>query len=96
MGTYDYGPWEATLSQTFQSHYQDEGNTRTVGAYSLWDLSASYKGLKNWTFSAGIKNLFDRDPPASAQGEAFQVGYDPTYADPRGRFFWGAVKYVFK
>jgi iron complex outermembrane recepter protein len=43
-----------------------------------------------------VKNLFDRDPPASDQAEAFQVGYDPTYADPHGRFWWGMVKYTFK
>ena len=69
---------------------------RLVGSYSLWDLGGAYSGFKNWTLSAGVKNIFDTNPPASNQTQAFQVGYDPTYADPRGRFIWGSVKYAFK
>jgi iron complex outermembrane receptor protein len=93
---YNYGPWQGTLAQTFQNGYLDQGDTRRVGSYSLWDLSGGYTGIKNLTVQLGVKNLFDRDPPFTRQGSTFQVGYDPTYGDPRGRFWWGSLKYAFK
>jgi len=93
---YDNGPWRGTLTELFQTHYKDDGGERTVGSYTLWDISGSYAGFKNWTLSVGIRNLLDTNPPACAQGQDFQVGYDPTYADPRGRQYLGSVKYTFK
>jgi iron complex outermembrane recepter protein len=96
---YDYGPWAATLTELYQSSYKDDTSTgidRDVGAYTVWDISGAYTGFKNVTLSAGIKNLLDRNPPTSLQQQAFQVGYDPTYSDPRGRLFWGSLKYTFK
>jgi len=96
---YDYGPWAATLTQLYQDSYQDDttaGITRNVGSYTVWDISGAYTGFKNLTLSAGIKNLIDTNPPTSLQQQAFQVGYDPTYADPRGRLYWAGVKYTFK
>jgi len=96
---YDYGPWAATLTQLYQDSYQDDttaGITRNVGSYTVWDISGAYTGFKNVTLSAGIKNLIDTNPPTSVQQQAFQVGYDPTYADPRGRLYWASVKYSFK
>jgi iron complex outermembrane receptor protein len=96
---YDYGPWAATITQLYQNSYKDDttsGIDRTVGSYSLYDISGTYKGFKNLALSLGIKNLLDTNPPASVQGQAFQVGYDPTYADPRGRLYWAGVKYTFR
>jgi len=43
-----------------------------------------------------VRNLLDTAPPLTNQQGAFQVGYDPTYADPRGRTFYAAVRYAFK
>jgi outer membrane receptor protein involved in Fe transport len=34
----------------------------------------------------GVRNLFNRDSPAS-NAPTSQAGYDPAYADPRGRFW---------
>jgi iron complex outermembrane receptor protein len=96
---YDYGPWAATLTQLHQDSYQDDttsGQICNVGSYTVWDISGAYTGFKNLTLSAGIKNLLDTNPPTSVQQQAFQVGYDPTYADPRGRLYWGGIKYTFK
>jgi iron complex outermembrane receptor protein len=42
-----------------------------------------------------VQNLLDRKPPYSRQGDYFQVGYDPTYADPRGRTFVLGARYNF-
>ena len=66
--TWDYGPWTATLANTYQSSYIDvttdaEGNLRRVGALSLWDIQGSYTGFKDWTLTLGVKNVLDTDPP---------------------------------
>jgi len=98
--TWSYGPWATTLAQTYQLGYYEpdpiEGGVRRVGSYSLWDLQAQYAGWRNVVLAAGVRNLFDRDPPVSNQNQAFQVGYDPTYADPRGRMYYATLRYVFR
>jgi iron complex outermembrane recepter protein len=93
---WNLGPWAATLTNVFQDSYTDNSGTRNVGSYSLWDLSGSYTGFKYFTLSIGVKNIFNTNPPASDQSQAFQVGYDPTYADPHGSFFWSQIKFTWK
>jgi hypothetical protein len=45
----------------------------------------------------GIRNLADTAPPLTNQyGASFHIGIDPVYADPRGRVFYGAIRYAFK
>lgn len=61
----------------------------------MWDAQARYAPSKNATFTLGVRNLFDRAPPVSSQFEDFQVGYDPSYADPRGRMFYGTLQVKF-
>ena len=69
---------------------------RRVGSYSVWDLQGRYTGFRNMTLTLGIRNALDTPPPVSNQATAFQVGIDPTYADPRGRMFYGAIRYAFR
>ncbi len=91
--------WRAALAYNWQSSYKEAVTgtvNRDVGQYETWDLSASYTGIKNLTIRAGIRNLLDRDPPYSAQNQYFQVGYDPTYADVRGRTYTLSATYQFK
>jgi len=70
-----------------------------VSDYSLLHLYATYTGAftKNLQLTAGIRNVFDRNPPYSNAGgqNFFQAGYDPGYADPRGRTFLLSAKYRF-
>jgi iron complex outermembrane receptor protein len=99
--SYDRGPLSVSLSQTFYLGYRDQqplddGSYRRVGSYSLWDLTASYKFDKAWTLHAGLKNLFDTNPPPSNQEYYFLAGYDPTYTDPRGRALYASLTYKFK
>ncbi len=42
----------------------------------------------------GVKNVFNRAPPVSNQTGSFQIGYDPTYADPRGRGYYLRIGYA--
>ena len=99
--TWGYGPWSTTVIQNFQTAYADvlsafTGEPRRVGVYETFDLQGSYSGIKGFTFTAGIKNVFDRDPPYSNLGgqRPFQSGYDPSYADVRGRFVYGNLRYA--
>ncbi len=96
------GPWGMTLGQSWQKGYNDippTGGTplRRVGVYQLYDLQLRYAGLKNLELRAGVRNLFDKDPPYSNSGgqTSFQGGYDPAYADPRGRTFYAGLTYKF-
>jgi len=98
---WNYGPWSATLANTYQSSYIDvntdfEGNQRRAGSLSLWDLQGSYTGFKDWTLTLGAKNLFDRNPPFTNSYLNNQAGYDPTYYDARARFIYGSIRYAFK
>jgi iron complex outermembrane receptor protein len=91
--------WSATLAQTFQEGYREAdaiGGARRAGSYSLIDLQTQYSGMRKVTLTLGVHNLFDRDPPLTTQNQAFQVGYDPTYADPRGRFIYASIAYSFR
>ncbi len=97
------GPWGFTLGQSWQKRYNDLPATtagtppRKVGVYELYDIQARYNGFKNVEVRAGIRNLLDKDPPYSNAGgrTSFQGGYDPAYADPRGRYFYGGLTYKF-
>ncbi len=99
--TWDFGPWSTNLANTYQTSYTDyqtdvNGNLRTASSMSLWDLQEQFTGIKHWTFTLGVKNLLDTNPPASNQQNTFQVGYDPSYYDARARFLYGIVKYAFR
>ena len=50
---WSYGPWGATLAQTYTSGYADEsldvsGVTRKVEPFAPWDLQGSYTGFSGW------------------------------------------------
>ncbi|KMN49523.1 hypothetical protein VL04_15040 [Chromobacterium violaceum] len=96
-----YGPWSTILSQNYKSGYTDQnatdnsnGSNHMVKPYSTWNLSASYVWNKQFTVTAGIKNLFDQEPPYSNQQRMTQQNYDPRFTDPTGRSFFlkGAYK----
>jgi iron complex outermembrane receptor protein len=66
---------------------------RRVGSYSVWDAQVGFSGVRNLKVTVGVKNLFDRDPPFSNGG---LHGYDPAYADPRGRTYYARLTYAFE
>jgi iron complex outermembrane receptor protein len=100
---YSTPTWGVTLGQSWQKGYNDLPATtpgtpiRRVGAYELYDVQARYTGFKDLELRAGIRNLLDKDPPYSNAGgqTSFQGGYDPGYADPRGRYFYAGLTYKF-
>jgi iron complex outermembrane receptor protein len=97
------GDWDATLTQNFQKSYTDlpstvSGETPKVGSYQTFDLQVAYTGIRKLRLMLGVRNLMDKDPPyTNAGGQvSFQAGYDPQYADPRGRFIYAGLRYSFE
>jgi iron complex outermembrane recepter protein len=101
---WDRGPLSLTLSNQYSSGYTDQNTTydpvsdtrlpsRRVSAYSLWDLTGSWAITPQLKLRGGILNLADKAPPFSNQAYYFLAGYDPTYADPRGRSYYVSVSY---
>ena len=93
---WDSGPWNAYLGYNWQSAYQDQGGTREVSPYETFDTALTWSGIKNLKVKLGVRNLTDRHPPFTIQNAYFQVGFDPTYVDPRGRTYRAALEYKFK
>ena len=95
------GDWSFNLANRFMSHYTDQNTAvapeffNKVGHYSTWSLSATYTGNKKAELTAGIKNLFDEEPPFTNQVTNFQLGYDPRYTDPLGFTIYARVTYRF-
>ena len=100
---WNYGAWSASVSQNFVLGYRDDTKDadptkplRRVGNVETYDAQGIWTGFKGLTLVLGVRNLFDRDPPSSRQGQSFQVGYDPRYGDAMGRTYYGKISYAFK
>lgn len=72
---------------------------RKIQAYDYFDLFASYALTDNFTFTLGIDNMFDKDPPvvgndvgdtSSNSGNTFPSNYDVL-----GRIYKGGIKIKF-
>jgi iron complex outermembrane receptor protein len=102
---WDYGSFGLTLANTYLSGYRDqnveglaapEWSNRDVKAYSLWDVTGSYRFSPALRVRAGVLNLLNTAPPFTNQSRYFQVTWDPTYGDPRGRSYFASLQYSFK
>ncbi|MEN3275867.1 MAG: iron complex outerrane recepter protein [Massilia sp.] len=94
------GDYTFNLANRYMSHYEDQNAVapeffNNVDHYSIWSLSTTYTGNKQFELTAGIKNLFDEDPPFTNQVTNFQLGYDPRYTDPLGRTVYMRLTYKF-
>ena len=108
---YRRGSWSFLVTNLYRNAYTDavlpgvaNGLVRPanwkprVAPYSIYGLSATYRGIKNITIIAGIKNLFDEDPPFSATYDTNTgagSSWEPRIADPRGRCYTLRVDYKF-
>lgn len=97
--TWSRGVWDVTAALNFQSGYKDvpngDGSDNFVSAYQTVDLQLGYTGIKGLRLVVGARNLLDKTPPYTNQGFSFQSGYDPQYADPRGRVVYVRGNYSF-
>ena len=75
----------------------DSGNRR-VSSYATFDFQEKYDVSKAFSVTAGIKNVFDRNPPFSLIDQ-LQVGnargYDSRYTNALGRTFAATASYRF-
>lgn len=101
--TYARDDWSVSLTQIFRKGYENQelpGVTsgivtppdlvETTRDYVIYNLSASYRVSNRMEITAGVKNLFDRDPPfAISYDSSTGAGssWEPRVADPRGRSF---------
>jgi iron complex outermembrane receptor protein len=79
----------------YKAGYVDFSGTRSVSPYTTMDLYGTYAMAKGFTFTAGVKNLTDSKAPYTDYTGLFQTGYDPRYADPTGRTYYGRATYSF-
>ena len=105
------GDWSSTFSQIYKSGYNDQvlpgvasgrisppDFNAKVKDYTIYNLSATYSGIKNLSVTGLVKNLFDKDPPFAATYDSnFGSGssWETRVADPRGRAFVVNVEYKF-
>ena len=110
--SYRQGNWSVQVNNLYRGGYIDavlpgvaNGSVKPadwqakVKPYSLYGLSFAYRGLRNTTVSAGIKNLFNTDPPFSATYDTNTgagSSWEPRVADPRGRAYTLRVDYKFR
>ncbi|QEL54966.1 TonB-dependent receptor [Chromobacterium paludis] len=87
------GSWSAILAQNYKSGYTDYDGVHMVKPYSTWNLSSSYTWHKSLTLTAGVKNLFDQQPPYSNQHTVTPQGYDPRFSDTVGRAYFLKFNY---
>jgi iron complex outermembrane recepter protein len=93
--TWNSGKFGAGLAGHYKTGYVDFDPTNHVASYTTFDGYASWEAFKNFSLTAGVRNMFDRDPPLSLQTAKFQAGYDPRYADPTGRTYYVRGTYNF-
>ena len=64
---------------------------------SRFNLAVNYAGFDHWVLRLGVRNLFDAEPPFTAVSSygSHAAGFAGSFADPRGRFFYGSVTYKF-
>ena len=89
-------PFTVGLDAHYKSGYIDADASNKVKSYATMDAYLGWsQGAKGLSATFGVRNLFDRDPPYSNQTDVFQANYDPRFADPTGRTFYGRLGYSF-
>jgi iron complex outermembrane receptor protein len=88
------GPWSAQYALRYVRSMVEESNGAPtgvhIGATTYHDVQGSFEmdSLKT-TFTLGIRNLFDKNPPSSTVQEL--NNFDPTLYDVPGRFVYGRI-----
>ncbi|WP_434064113.1 TonB-dependent receptor [Roseateles aquae] len=104
---WEQGPVGLSLANNYSAGYDDQNSAintdngtvvaaNRVKAYSTWDVSGWWAVNQQFKLRAGIQNIGNTSPPFSNQAYFFLSGYDPSYTDPRGRFFYLSAQYQFK
>jgi iron complex outermembrane recepter protein len=103
---YKKDAWNTTLSANYSSGYEDEDRAqytvneptkRFISKRLTFNLFTTWTGIKGLTVTAGIVNLFDKDPNYTWHNvdNVIGAGWDPRTSDPRGRTGQMSVTYKF-
>lgn len=96
--------WKLQLSQRYQSKVRDQNlparinavgsaGPRDVAAYSQYNLTTTWSGIKNLKLTLAVSNLFDKDPPQTNHNGYF--GYLTSSVDVLGRAYRVTADYSF-
>jgi iron complex outermembrane receptor protein len=98
----EQGKFTHTVGFNFKPGYADDTSKyaagRRVSSYALFDFQEKYDVTKAFSVTAGIKNVFDRNPPFSLNNQSATGnarGYDGRYTNPEGRTFAASASYKF-
>jgi iron complex outermembrane receptor protein len=98
--SWQYGNWNAQLTNIFQSKYRDANTAvteqyyRDITSVSQWNLTTSWSPLKEVKITAGVNNLFDKAPPIT-NNTVYSNGYLSSVMNPTGRAYNVRVSYSF-
>lgn len=97
------GAWSYDVTANSRARFYDKpqstaatpvlATTALVGNFDTFDMSLSYSGIKGMRLAAGVRNLFDKDPPFS-NNDPRTLGFAQV-DDVRGRIFWINANYSF-
>jgi iron complex outermembrane receptor protein len=96
---YNFRPLQPATTEQGSGYAKDTGNSagpknRDMPVSTVGHNSGGWRGwLNNTTFTVGINNVFDQDPPFVAG--APENGYDERQANIRGRVWYAALKKLF-
>lgn len=93
--TWNRAAWTVGMTGHYKSGYIDQDPSNTVSQYATLDAFVGYTATKNLSLTLGVKNLTNREPPYSNQGDLFQANYDPRFSDPTGRMYYVRGSYKF-
>ncbi len=95
---FERGAWEFSVGGYGVHSYSGLSSSLNakVGAYEVWNTALTYKGMKNLTVRLGVNNLFDKGTPFSDETSGANAGYNPSYAEPIGRFYTLGMQYKFR
>ncbi|MGV8923176.1 MAG: TonB-dependent receptor [Thermomonas sp.] len=103
------GDWAQTLTQVYRGGYKDwmppgiangyvpPNHDPNVDAYTTYNYSVSWTGIKHLKATFAIRNLLNTDPPFTLRylDDGDGAGWEARVADPRGRSFNMLVEYTF-
>ncbi|MES2128109.1 MAG: TonB-dependent receptor [Pseudomonadota bacterium] len=109
--SYTKGDWSGIFQNIYRDGYKDQvlpgvangvvhpsNYNPNVKAYSIFNTSVTYTGWKNVSLTAGIKNIFDKEPPFAITYDSNSgagSSWEPRVADPIGRAYTLTANYKF-
>jgi len=88
--------YSVALIGNYIDEYKDAWNgtidNHVVNSLTTYNLQYVYKAVKDMSFTAGINNLTDKEPPFS---NADYLSYDSSLHNPIGRFYYLRVNHQF-